>query len=90
MAIRTKNMTDGKPSTLILTFALPLMIGNVFQQLFCCNQESRTKNETCGNMIIFISFRILSEIPRSKSKNHGNHNRRKQIGHAHFLTPDKI
>lgn len=34
MAIRTKNMTDGKPSTLILTFALPLMIGNVFQQLY--------------------------------------------------------
>lgn len=34
MAIHTKNMTDGKPSTLILTFALPLMIGNVFQQLY--------------------------------------------------------
>lgn len=34
MASRIKNMTEGKPSSLILTFALPLMIGNVFQQLY--------------------------------------------------------
>ena len=31
---RTKNMTEGKPFALILTFALPLMAGNVFQQLY--------------------------------------------------------
>ena len=31
---RTKNMTEGRPSSLILTFALPLMAGNVFQQLY--------------------------------------------------------
>lgn len=29
-----KNMTEGKPASLILAFALPLMIGNVFQQLY--------------------------------------------------------
>ena len=29
-----KNMTHGKPASLILTFALPLMAGNVFQQLY--------------------------------------------------------
>lgn len=34
MAARTKNMTDGKPVSLILTFALPLMAGNVFQQFY--------------------------------------------------------
>ena len=34
MASRTKNMTEGKPVSLILTFALPLMAGNVFQQLY--------------------------------------------------------
>lgn len=34
MASRTKNMTEGKPLSLILTFALPLMAGNVFQQLY--------------------------------------------------------
>lgn len=34
MSTRIKNMTDGKPSSLIFTFALPLMIGNVFQQLY--------------------------------------------------------
>ena len=34
MASRIKNMTEGKPASLILTFALPLMAGNVFQQLY--------------------------------------------------------
>lgn len=34
MSTRIKNMTEGKPSALIFTFALPLMIGNVFQQLY--------------------------------------------------------
>lgn len=30
----TKNMTAGKPGQLIFSFALPLMIGNLFQQLY--------------------------------------------------------
>lgn len=34
MAARTQSMTLGSPSKLILTFALPLMVGNVFQQLY--------------------------------------------------------
>lgn len=34
MASRIKSMTEGKPVSLILAFALPLMIGNVFQQLY--------------------------------------------------------
>ena len=34
MASRIKSMTDGKPAVLIFTFALPLMLGNVFQQLY--------------------------------------------------------
>ncbi len=34
MASRIKNMTEGKPVSLIISFALPLMIGNVFQQLY--------------------------------------------------------
>lgn len=34
MASRIKNLTDGRPAALIFTFALPLMIGNVFQQLY--------------------------------------------------------
>lgn len=34
MASRIKSMTEGKPTSLILTFALPLMAGNVFQQLY--------------------------------------------------------
>lgn len=31
---RTLNMTAGKPLKLILSFAMPLMLGNVFQQLY--------------------------------------------------------
>ena len=34
MAARIRNMTEGKPASLIFTFALPLMVGNVFQQLY--------------------------------------------------------
>lgn len=34
MAERIKNMTQGAPMRLILFFALPLMAGNVFQQLY--------------------------------------------------------
>ena len=34
MASTVKNMTTGKPASLILSFALPLMVGNVFQQLY--------------------------------------------------------
>lgn len=34
MASRIQNMTEGKPSSLIFSFALPLMVGNIFQQLY--------------------------------------------------------
>ena len=34
MAARIKNMTEGRPASLIFSFALPLMVGNVFQQLY--------------------------------------------------------
>ena len=34
MSAHTRNMTEGKPLKLIFTFAIPLMLGNVFQQLY--------------------------------------------------------
>lgn len=34
MADRTRSMTQGSPTRLLITFALPLMLGNVFQQLY--------------------------------------------------------
>ena len=34
MSDRIKNMTEGKPASLLIFFALPLMAGNVFQQLY--------------------------------------------------------
>ena len=34
MGAKTKDMTTGKPLPLIISFALPLMVGNIFQQLY--------------------------------------------------------
>ena len=34
MASNTRTMTEGKPLPLIISFALPLMVGNIFQQLY--------------------------------------------------------
>ena len=34
MAANSKNMTKGRPLPLIVSFALPLMLGNIFQQLY--------------------------------------------------------
>lgn len=34
MAVKVKDMTTGRPLSLIITFALPLMVGNIFQQLY--------------------------------------------------------
>ena len=34
MTTRIKTMTAGRPASLILSFAMPLMIGNIFQQLY--------------------------------------------------------
>ena len=34
MAERVRSMTEGSPAKLLITFALPLMVGNVFQQLY--------------------------------------------------------
>ena len=34
MAQGTKDMTEGRPAGLLLSFAVPLMIGNIVQQLY--------------------------------------------------------
>ncbi len=34
MKQKTRDMTSGKPAGIIVSFALPLMLGNVFQQLY--------------------------------------------------------
>lgn len=34
MTPKIKNMTEGKPLSLIVSFALPLMVGNIFQQFY--------------------------------------------------------
>lgn len=34
MSVKIKDMTTGRPLPLIISFALPLMVGNIFQQLY--------------------------------------------------------
>lgn len=34
MSTHIKSMTEGKPYKLIFAFAMPLMLGNVFQQMY--------------------------------------------------------
>ena len=34
MGTNEKNMTTGSPGKLIITFAIPLMLGNIFQQFY--------------------------------------------------------
>ena len=34
MKSRTLNMTEGNPVQLLLVFAVPMLIGNIFQQLY--------------------------------------------------------
>ena len=34
MRTNEKNMTTGSPGKLIITFAIPLMLGNIFQQFY--------------------------------------------------------
>ena len=34
MESKVKNMTSGSPGKLIMAFAVPLMLGNIFQQLY--------------------------------------------------------
>ena len=34
MGTNEKNMTAGSPGQLIITFAIPLMLGNIFQQFY--------------------------------------------------------
>ena len=34
MVTNEKNMTTGSPGKLIITFAIPLMLGNIFQQFY--------------------------------------------------------
>lgn len=34
MKQKTRDMTQGKPAGIIVSFAIPLMLGNVFQQMY--------------------------------------------------------
>ena len=36
MGTNEKKMTTGSPGKLIITFAIPLMLGNILQQFYTC------------------------------------------------------
>ena len=41
----TKDMTQGSPLRLILAFAVPLMLGSLFQQFYCLLYTSDAADE---------------------------------------------
>lgn len=54
MAKKTVNMVDGKPLALVLKFALPLLIGNIFQQLYNFVDSSIVGRYIGGNALAAV------------------------------------
>ena len=57
MRQKTRDMTSGKPAGIIVSFALPLMLGNVFQQLY-------TVMDSVIVCLLYTSFRNFFEVLR--------------------------
>lgn len=63
------DMTKGKPMKLLIRFAIPMMIGNLFQQLYnlvdtavvgrCISSDALAAVGTTGNVIFFLSTVIM-------------------------------
>lgn len=64
-----KNMTIGKPTPLIFNFAVPLLIGNIFQQIYSLvdaiivgrylGEEALAGVGSTGNLNIFLISLIM-------------------------------
>lgn len=99
---KTKNMTQGKPLSLILGMALPLLLGSVFQQLYTVADASIVGRGigvdafaavgvcTWFGYLFHTVVQGMAEgfsIPAAQSFGAGDHDRlRKNIGNAAVLT----
>lgn len=64
MATHIKNMTQGRPGKLILTFSLPLMAGNVFQQTYTVIETAAWAG---ADVILVISYLVtIKKLPASE------------------------
>lgn len=69
MSARIKNMTRDQPAGLIFTFALPLMRGSVFQQLYTPEKAPPRSNGTAKTGEAAASpVRILCFMPSARPR----------------------
>lgn len=69
MKQKTRDMTQGKPAGIIVSFAIPLMLGNVFQQMYTV-MDSVIVGRGVGVEALaalgtsdWISFTAMGELP---------------------------
>lgn len=72
----TKDMTTGSPARLLLAFSMPLMLGNLFQQLYTfadalivgqCVSASALAALGATEWLTFIMFGVISGITQGCS-----------------------
>ena len=63
LARRDVNMTQGSITRLIINFALPLMVGNLFQQLY-----NMVDTWVVGNFVSNEAFSAVGTAPRYASR----------------------
>ena len=54
-----KNLTEGKPLKLLFFFSLPMLMGNLFQQLYnmdASKDDSRNQDDIGENELLVVSF----------------------------------
>lgn len=61
MGTNEKDMTAGSPGKLIITFAIPMMLGNIFQQFYSkyviiCTLPFKKTCRPSGRHILFLLF----------------------------------
>ena len=74
MGTNEKNMTAGSPGKLIITFAIPLMLGNIFQQFYTMADTMIVGRVVgvealaavgAGDWLVWLVLGIMTEIGRA-------------------------
>ena len=77
MGTNEKNMTTGSPGKLIITFAIPLMLGNIFQQFYTMADTMIVGQVVgvealaavgAGDWLVWLVFGIMTGITQGKRK----------------------
>ena len=77
MGTNEKNMTAGSPGKLIITFAIPLMLGNIFQQFYTMADTMIVGRVVgvealaavgAGDWLVWLVLGIMTGITQGKGK----------------------